>query len=87
MDTESIYSTHGTNEAIVGYIFPQHYTLIHFTILLIGTTLTFAPMHLLGIIGHPRRQLDSIKVQWHIISTYGSILNVTSLLCHICGIV
>ena len=55
---------------------------IHLYLFAIGSNLTFLPMHFLGVTGMQRRVLDypSCFDFWHSISTFGSVLSLSSLL-------
>ena len=55
---------------------------IHFYTFFIGVNLTFAPMHILGIMGLPRRVPDypTIYVTLNKIITFGHIISITSLI-------
>jgi heme/copper-type cytochrome/quinol oxidase subunit 1 len=57
---------------------------VHFVLMLVGTHLTFFPMHLLGLNGMPRRIVDYAPyagwTQWNLIQTIGAFVIGISIL-------
>ena len=62
---------------------------LHFYTFFIGVNLTFAPMHILGIVGLPRRVPDypTIYTSINSLSTFGHILSMVSLIIFFVGLV
>ena len=66
---------------ILGIQYSEVLGKIHFYTFFIGVNLTFAPMHMLGIIGLPRRVPDypSIYISLNSIITCGHFISIFSL--------
>lgn len=63
---------------ITGLQYPETLGQIHFWVFFIGVNITFAPMHMLGLAGMPRRVPDYPDAYsgWNAICSYGSFLSV-----------
>ena len=62
---------------------------LHFYTFFVGVNLTFAPMHILGIVGLPRRVPDypTIYTSINSLCTFGHILSMVSLVIFFVGLV
>jgi heme/copper-type cytochrome/quinol oxidase subunit 1 len=67
---------------ITGFEYPEQLRKIQFWLMFIGVNLTFAPMHMLGVSGMPRRIPDypDAFTRWNEISSHGSMITVISVL-------
>nr|YP_010154739.1 cytochrome c oxidase subunit I [Thyreus decorus]QQX27974.1 cytochrome c oxidase subunit 1 [Thyreus decorus] len=67
---------------ITGLMMNQKWLKIQFFTMFIGVNLTFFPQHFLGLMGMPRRYSDypDIYYCWNLISSFGSMLSVNSLM-------
>jgi cytochrome c oxidase subunit I len=67
---------------ITGYSYPEQLRKIQFWLMFIGVNLTFAPMHMLGVAGMPRRIPDYADAftSWNEIASHGSMITVISVL-------
>jgi len=66
---------------ITGYSYPEQLRKIQFWLMFIGVNLTFAPMHMLGVAGMPRRIPDYADAftSWNEIASHGSMITVISV--------
>ncbi len=67
---------------ITGLKYVEPLAKLHFWLTLIGVNLTFFPMHFLGLAGMPRRIPDypDAFYSFNLIASYGSIINILSLI-------
>nr|APU51270.1 cytochrome c oxidase subunit 1 [Modiolus modiolus] len=65
-----------------GFSFHARWSNAHFFIMFVGVNLTFFPQHFLGLSGMPRRYSDYADsfMQWHVVSSLGSIVSFVSVL-------
>lgn len=65
-----------------GFQYPENLAKIQFWLMFIGVNLTFAPMHMLGFAGMPRRIPDysDAYIGWNQLASHGSMISVLSLL-------
>jgi cytochrome c oxidase subunit 1 len=72
---------------VVGHLLNDKMGKVHFALMFTGFNLTFAPMHILGLQGMPRRIYTYPEGQgwdmWNFVSTVGSFLIATSILVFI----
>ncbi|MGH9189602.1 MAG: cytochrome c oxidase subunit I [Acidimicrobiales bacterium] len=72
---------------VVGHLLNERLGKVHFWLMFAGFNLTFAPFHILGLQGMPRRIYTYPKDQgwdmWNLVSTVGSFLIATSILLFI----
>ncbi len=67
---------------ILGSIYNQELSELHFWLFFLGVNLTFFPMHFLGLAGMPRRIPDypDAYAGWNFIASIGSYISIVSLL-------
>lgn len=66
---------------VLGLNYNKNLARIHFVLLMIGTNITFMPMHYLGLNGMPRRIADypDSYNAWNEVSTFGALLSSLSM--------
>ena len=74
---------------ILGLQYSEFLGKLHFYVFFLGVNLTFAPMHILGIVGLPRRVPDypTIYTSINSLSTFGHILSMVSLFIFFIGLI
>jgi cytochrome c oxidase subunit I len=69
---------------ITGRLMNERLGVIHFWLIMIGMTLTFFPMHIVGLLGMPRRIYTYLPNQgwdtWNLIETIGAFIIATGVL-------
>lgn len=67
---------------MVGYQYPEHLGQLHFWLTVVGSNLTFFPMHLLGTGGMPRRIPDypDMYLTWNVVASIGAFSSFLSIL-------
>ena len=73
---------------ITTYSYNEKWALVHFYLMFIGVNVTFAPMHILGISGMPRRILDypDPYLKLNTLISFGSWLSFFSIIAFILAI-
>ncbi len=74
---------------MTGMNYKDYLGKLHFWLFFVGVNVTFFPMHFLGLAGMPRRISDypDAFAGWNLVSSYGSILSVLSLLIFIFAVI
>lgn len=74
---------------VTGKRFSETFGRIHFVLIFIGVNLTFFPHHFLGLAGIPRRYADypDAFAYYNIISSFGSIITIVSMIFFIYNII
>ena len=74
---------------LIGLSYSEFLGKLHFYTFFIGVNFTFAPMHILGIVGLPRRVPDypTIYTSINSLSTFGHIVSMVSLCIFFIGLV
>ncbi len=69
-------------EKFLGIKYNEQLAAIHFWLFVIGTLVTFTPMHFIGLGGQPRRIMDypTAYAFWNDIASCGSFISFTSVI-------